>query len=70
MKENYELSLSNRWGNDSRKPSDERDSIWAEYIIDLALREGFLSWNAYNLAKEKVDRVYHGSWMFDNVSRR
>ena len=41
------------------------ETIIAEFIIHEAFYRGFLNWNTLNLALDKIDRAYIGSWMFD-----
>jgi hypothetical protein len=55
-----------------RKRSSKRpyflDLIFSKEIIYDAYREGFINWNVYKTAIEKITSNMNGSWMFEKGS--
>jgi len=42
------------------------DWLRATYKISDAFDFKLINWNIFNLAKDKIQRVKNGSWMFEN----
>jgi hypothetical protein len=53
-----------RWKEETRQQPFGLDCIIAKHKIHEAFREGYISWNNYNLAIERVERNMKGGWMF------
>jgi len=45
------------------------DCIRAEENVYIAYKVGFINWNAYSLAMEKIKRTRNGSWMFEKSDK-
>jgi hypothetical protein len=54
-----------RWEKRSSKRPYFLDLIFSKEIVYNAYREGFINWNSYNKALEKITSNMNGSWMFD-----
>ena len=53
-----------RWEKKSSKRPYFLDLLFAKEIVYNAYREGFINWNIYNKAIEKINSNMNGSWMF------
>jgi hypothetical protein len=61
-----------RW---KRKTSQKQrplvfDCIIAKEIVYNAYRTGFIKWNVYDLAIERIKRTMNGTWMFKKSDKR
>jgi hypothetical protein len=54
-----------RWKERSSKRPYFLDLIFSKEIVYNAYREGFINWNSYNKALEKITSNMSGSWMFE-----
>lgn len=53
-----------RWEKETQQRPFIRDCLTAKEKIYEALHEGYIDWNGFTLAMERVDRNMHGDWMF------
>jgi len=61
-----------KWKNESTryldyKKQDESidDLSITEEIIEEAYEDGFINWNIYRKARDRIRTVLNGSWMFE-----
>jgi hypothetical protein len=54
-----------RWNKETRQRAFGSDCMTAKHKIHEAFREGYINWNVYNMALERVDRNMKGGWMFE-----
>ena len=66
----YDILLCMNWKNKTQKRPLFLDYIFSKEIVYDAFREGFLNWNSYRLAIEKINRNINGDWMFVNSNRK
>ena len=59
----YKLIIM-RWKERTNRRSSLLDINFAGEIVYNAYREGYISWNIYNKALEKINTKKNGSWMF------
>ena len=57
--------LKNVWGKETRTGCLP-DTFRAMELIDEAYHYGFINWNSYQSAIDKIKRVKNGNWMFEN----
>ena len=60
----YKLIIM-RWKERTNRRSSLLDINFAGEIVYNAYREGYISWNIYNKALEKINTKKNGSWMFE-----
>jgi hypothetical protein len=58
-----------RWKEETQQRPLGRDFIIARHKIHEAFHEGYINWNMYNLAMERVERNMKGGWMFEKPKR-
>ncbi|MDR1972378.1 MAG: hypothetical protein LBQ46_10720 [Treponema sp.] len=56
-----------RWKEETQQRPLGLDFIIARHKIHEAFCEGYINWNIYNLAIERVDRTMNGGWMFKKL---
>jgi hypothetical protein len=54
-----------RWEEEITQRPWMPDTLRARYKIYEAYKNGFINWNIFNLALDKIDRVKRGTWMFE-----
>ena len=54
-----------RWKNETSKRPFALDLVFSKEIVYNAYREGFINWNVYIKALERININMNGSWMFD-----
>ena len=45
------------------------DVLIAEEIIEEAYEDGFINWNIYRKARDRIRTVLNGSWMFEKMDK-
>jgi hypothetical protein len=58
-----------RWEEETRERPLILDCFAASDIIYSAYMEGFINWNIYNLAQERIRRTMNGTWMFEKQTK-
>jgi hypothetical protein len=58
------LEIKMRWYEETQQRPLGLDYIIAKHKIHEAFQEGYINWNIYNLAIERIDRNMNGDWMF------
>jgi hypothetical protein len=46
------------------------DCIIAKEIVYNAYKTGFIKWNIYSLASERIKRIMNGTWMFKEQDKK
>jgi hypothetical protein len=54
-----------RWKKISSKRPYFLDLVFAKEIVYDAYKEGFINWNIYKKALEKINSNMNGNWMFE-----
>jgi len=54
-----------RWENETTKRPIALDLVFSKEIVFNAYRDGFINWNVYMKAMEKINVSMNGSWLFD-----
>ena len=54
-----------RWKNETTKRPFALDFVFSKEIVFNAYREGYINWNVYIKAIEKINTTMNGNWMFD-----
>jgi len=49
-----------RWKNKTKKRDSIMDLMWAQEIVSSAYWEGFINWNVYRKALEKINTNING----------
>jgi hypothetical protein len=55
-----------RWKNESSQRPLFLDYIFAKEIVYNAYREGYINYNTFKAAVEKIATNLNGDWMFEN----
>jgi len=58
-----------RWENESSQRPLFLDYIFSKEIVYDAYREGYINYNTYIAAMEKIATNLNGDWMFENGSK-
>jgi len=65
-----------KWKNESTRYSDYHkqdarvsDVDITEEIIEEAYEDGFINWNIYRKARDRIRTVLNGSWMFEQKEK-
>jgi hypothetical protein len=58
------------WGKKSSNRPYRHDVLDAKEIIYDAYREGFINWNVYQKAVDRIKSNRNGTWMFEKGSLR
>ena len=63
-------SLKERWNDECSLGDKEGDYFLAKIIISDAYYEGFIKWNSYQKAMDRVKTKMNGDWMFEKQTNQ
>jgi hypothetical protein len=54
-----------KWDEKTSRHYYFQDFLFSQEIVYFAYSEGFINWNVYQKATEKINSNKNGGWMFD-----